>query len=282
MARSGSRLKKRYGTVAVGMHLLAPGLGFLYAGRLWTALLIPLFLFLSVYFIGWSRMLLEPWGIWLILGALIFVYLFLIPAVFISARKNNSDGSISLKRSQQGVVYLVFTLIVLFVITFTVHFRATLFGYETFILPSRSMANTLLPNDHIIVDTWAYYDKKPKQGDILVFKYPLDPKIFYTKRMIAGSGDSVFIKKGKVLVNNIPLHEPYVLASNNQQTSKKNLARRTVADGYYFVLGDNRDHSNDSRYWGEVAEGAIYGKAVSIWFSSKTGVRKERIRSLRN
>ncbi len=276
-------LKKRYGTLAVGMHLLAPGLGFLYAGRLWVALIIPLLLIASVYSIAWSRVLLEPWGLWLIWGSLAVVYFFLIPVVFMSARKNNRGILKPLRRFQHSIVYLVFTLIVLSLITLTVHFRATLFGYETFLLPSRSMANTLLPNDYIIVDTWAYFDEKPKQGDILVFRYPRNPATYFTKRMIAGPGDSILIKQGKVTVNNTQFTEPYVLARNNQQTSERNLSRKVVAEGHYFVLGDNRDHSNDSRSWGYLAEDAIYGKAVSVWFSfsSKEGVRMERIRSLR-
>ncbi len=261
------------------MNLLVPGLGFLYAGKLWTALIIPLFLLGFVFFIAWSRLILEPWGVWLIWGGLVLAYLLLIPLVFISARRNNPC---QLKPSQHGVLYLLFSLIFLSLIGLTIHFRATLFGYETFHLPSRSMANTLLPNDYIIVDTWAYFDEKPHQGDILVFKYPLNPDTYFTKRMIAGAGDQVLIQKGKVAVNNIQLVEPYVLASNNLRTSKNRRIKKVVNEGSYFVMGDNRDHSNDSRSWGDLAEGAIYGKAVSVWFSfsSQEGVRMKRIRKL--
>ncbi len=261
------------------MHLLVPGLGFLYAGKLWTALIIPLALLGFVFFMAWSRLILEPWGIWLIWGGLVLSYLLLIPFVFISARRNNAS---QLMPSQNGFLYLLFSLIFVSLIGLTIHFRATLFGYETFHLPSRSMANTLLPNDYIIVDTWAYFDEKPQQGDILVFKYPLDPTTYFTKRMVAAAGDEVVIQKGKVEVNSTQLVEPYVLANNNVRTSKERRVKRIVNEDSYFVMGDNRDHSNDSRSWGDLSKGAIYGKAASIWFSfsSQEGVRMGRIRKL--
>ncbi len=274
-------VKKRYGSLAVILHLIAPGLGFLYSGKPLTALFIPLIFLASLFFIAWSRLILEPWGIWLVWGGLVFVYLLLLPFVFFIARRNSPC---ILAASQRGVVYFLFVFILLVLSALTVHYRAILFGYETFILPSRSMANTLLPNDYIIVDTWAYLDKAPQRGDILVFKPPLSSDSYFTKRLIAKPGDHLVIHRGKVTVNDKTLREPYVLAKNNKLTAKQKEVSKEIKEGQYFVMGDNRDHSNDSRSWGLLDKKAIYGKAISIWFSfsAHKGVRMERIKKLGN
>ena len=274
-----SNKKKRYGLLAVLMHLSVPGLGFLYAGKYWAALTVPFILFLFVFVLAWNRLILEPWGLLLLWGGLVVFYVVLIPIVFWITRKNSRCR---LNRGQHWLVYLIFTVVLGLLITSTLHFRAKLFGYETFVLPSRSMANTLLPGDYIIVDTWAYTETEPKRGDILVFKYPKNPKAFFTKRLIAIPGDEVSMSKGRVRIDNKGIIEDYILPINNKTTSTKVYEMGEVPEGFYFMLGDNRDHSNDSRSWGFLEKGAVYGKAVSIWFSfsSKEGIRLKRIKKL--
>ena len=279
--KNNNNKKKRYGLLAVLMHLSAPGLGFLYTGQYWIALITPFILFLFVFVLAWNRLILEPWGLLLIWGGLLAFYVLLIPVVLWMAKKNNPCR---LNHGQHWLVYLIFTLVLGLLVTTTLYFRAFLFGYETFVLPSRSMANTLLPGDYIIVDTWAYSQAKPRRGDILVFKYPKNPEKFFTKRLIAIPGDVVSMSKGRVSVNNKWMTEAYVLPANNKITSKKIYEMGKVPEGYYFMLGDNRDHSNDSRSWGFLEKEAVYGKAASIWFSfsSKEGIRLKRIKKLGN
>lgn len=262
------------------MHLLFPGLGFLYAERLWHALFVPVFFFSFVLFIGWTRLILTPWGIWLIWAALIAMYILLVPWVFFAAKKQGYSSQSY--RQQRWVHYFVFALMLTVTASMMFIYRAQLFGYEAFQLPSRSMANTLLPNDFIIVDTWAYDDEEPKTGDILVFKYPKDPKTYYTKRVIGKPGDIVEIRQGKVVLNGSVIDEPYVLAANNKKTAQSDITPKRVMKNFYYMLGDNRDFSNDSREWGGLAAEEIYGKAISIWFSlsPKGGIRFERIKAL--
>jgi signal peptidase I len=100
-----------------------------------------------------------------------------------------------------------------------------------------------------------------KRGDVVVFLFPDDPSASYVKRLIGVSGDTVEIREGKVIVNGQELDEPYV-------DSRLNLSHRSqepifVKPGYYYVLGDNRDNSSDSRIWGFVPERYVYAKVVS-------------------
>ena len=100
-----------------------------------------------------------------------------------------------------------------------------------------------------------------KRGDVVVFLFPDDPSASYVKRLIGLPGDEVQIREGKVIVNGQELNEPYV-------DSRLNLSHRSqepigVRTGYYYVLGDNRDNSSDSRIWGLVPERYIYAKVVS-------------------
>ena len=106
-----------------------------------------------------------------------------------------------------------------------------------------------------------------KRGDVVVFLFPDDPSASYVKRLIAMPGDTVEISEGRVIVNGQELNEPYV-------DPRLNLSHRSqqpvyVKPNYYYVLGDNRDNSSDSRIWGFVPERYIYAKVISPWPSSQ-------------
>src|SRR5215510_1563300 len=100
-----------------------------------------------------------------------------------------------------------------------------------------------------------------KRGDVVVFLFPDDPSKSYVKRLIGLSGDTVEIREGKVIVNGQELDEPYVDSRLNQ--SHRSQPPIFVRPNYYYVLGDNRDNSSDSRVWGLVPERYIYAKVVS-------------------
>jgi len=99
-----------------------------------------------------------------------------------------------------------------------------------------------------------------KRGDVVVFLFPDDPSASYIKRLIGLSGDTVEIRDGKVIVNDQELHEPYVDARLNQ--SRRSQEPIVVKPSHYYVLGDNRDNSSDSRLWGLVPERYVYAKVV--------------------
>jgi len=104
------------------------------------------------------------------------------------------------------------------------------------------------------------------RGDIVVFHYPFDPSKSYLKRVVGLPGETIEIRDGRVLINGTGLDEPYVAAVNNRVMSGRKVIR--IPDDSYYVVGDNRDNSNDSRMWGPLQRKFIYGKFVSKYYSA--------------
>ena len=114
--------------------------------------------------------------------------------------------------------------------------------------------------------SWGHLER----GDIIVFWYPKDPEKSYVKRIIGLPGEEVEIINGRILINGQELKESYLDTEHNQ--TLPSFPRRKVEDHHYFVMGDNRDNSSDSRYWGLVPEKYIYGKAFfRYWKPSNVG-----------
>lgn len=149
------------------------------------------------------------------------------------------------------------------IIAAVIAFGVRTFIFETYIVDGDSMQPTFQTNNHLIVDKISYRLRKPVKGDILVFKYPADPSRQFIKRVIATEGDTVEILNGQVIVNDQILSEPYIL-----QKTEDNYHKVTIPAGRIFVLGDNRNNSEDSRFphVGLVPLELIQGKAMlEIW-----------------
>jgi signal peptidase I len=176
---------------------------------------------------------------------------------------------------------------------------------QAFVIPTGSMEDTLRIGDHLLVDKLAYAPagavsrhllpyQEPKHGDIIVFRYPADISQTLVKRLIGAPGDHIRITNGAVYRNGTRLNEPYVYHKYAYEPAldnfpwpccrpvKEESARRAqaemlarnviggelvVPDGYYFGMGDNRDNSSDSRYWGFVPRDNIIGKPLLIYWS---------------
>lgn len=143
------------------------------------------------------------------------------------------------------------------------------FFVGVFKIPSGSMRQTLLEGDRIIVNRLLYRFHEPRTGDVIVFKYPEDPKRDFIKRLIGRPGDRVLIREGQVSVNGQALEQPDIF----QRTYYYNVGTFGAADqevevpaGMYFVLGDNSASSRDSRYWGFVPRRYLIGKALLIFW----------------
>ena len=136
----------------------------------------------------------------------------------------------------------------------------TFIGQVTVVLGA-SMESTLHNKERLIANKIGYRLESPKQGEIIIFRPPLDTKRNYIKRVIGVPGDKVEIVNGKVYVNDEALNESYV-----EHKSYENMPVVTVPENSYFVLGDNRPNSSDSRYWGFVPRKNVVGKAWAIFW----------------
>ncbi|MDD2390322.1 MAG: signal peptidase I [Desulfobacterales bacterium] len=174
------------------------------------------------------------------------------------------------------------------------------FVVQAFKIPSGSMKQTLLIGDHILVNKFIYGVKipftditlipvtKPEQGDIVVFRFPLEPEKDFVKRVVAVEGNVVEVRDKQVYVDGSPLDlkqamytDPHIFPKQFQP--RDNFGPVTVPEHSIFVMGDNRDHSYDSRFWGFVDLKALRGKAFLIywsWDKDNFGVRWNRLGKL--
>ncbi len=137
------------------------------------------------------------------------------------------------------------------------------FGVQVARVDGLSMAPTLEDHDRLIVNKLVYELGEPRPGDIVMLYYPLNPEKMFVKRVIAQEGDTVRIEDGHVYVNDLPLHDDYV---PDQFRSHDDYGPEVVKQGYYFVMGDHRNNSSDSRHWGPVPKKYIVGKVKVRWW----------------
>jgi signal peptidase I len=143
------------------------------------------------------------------------------------------------------------------------------FGFQVARVDGLSMAPTLEDRDRLIVNKLVYEFGEPRPGDIVMLYYPRDPAKMFVKRVIGKEGDTVRIVDGRVYVNDISLHDDYVPP---EFRSHDDWGPTVVDQGYYFVMGDHRNNSSDSRHWGLVPKKYIVGKVKMRWWPIQ-GVR---------
>jgi signal peptidase I len=166
---------------------------------------------------------------------------------------------------------------------------ARTFIVQAFKIPTGSMENNLLVGDHLLVNKFVVGPTLSRfedallpvdtidRGDILVFKYPEEPERDFIKRVIGLPGEALELRNKKVYIDGVPLEESYVRflvparddpdSGANAFDVRFNYGPVTVPDEHYFMMGDNRDNSEDSRYWGFVPRNYVKGKALFIYFS---------------
>jgi signal peptidase I len=162
---------------------------------------------------------------------------------------------------------------------------------QAFKIPTGSMENNLLIGDHLLVNKFVFGStigsidrallpiRDIRRGDVVVFKYPDEPDRDFIKRVIGLPGETLELRAKTVYINGKPLDEPYVHflqpASEAQEITsfdvRENFRPVQVPEGYYFVMGDNRDNSQDSRYWGFLPRHYIKGRALMIYWSYESG-----------
>jgi signal peptidase I len=144
--------------------------------------------------------------------------------------------------------------------------------WRAFKVPSQAMIPTLFPGDHFIIKKAAYQTDEPRRGDIIAFRYPEDETKVFVKRVVGLPHERIEIRDKQLYVNGRPLKEPYIQHIDPNvmtlaQNPRDNLAPVIIPPHAYFVMGDNRDSSLDSRFWGYVSKDKILGQAMFIYWS---------------
>jgi signal peptidase I len=137
------------------------------------------------------------------------------------------------------------------------------FGFQVARVEGQSMAPTLADQDRLIVNKLAYRLGEPHVGDIVMLYYPLNPNKSFVKRVIAEEGDQVRVVDGRVYRNDVPMDDTFVPL---EYRSHDDWGPQVVPEGYYFVMGDHRNNSSDSRHWGFVPKKYIIGKVQLRWW----------------
>jgi len=137
------------------------------------------------------------------------------------------------------------------------------FGFQVARVEGMSMAPTLEDQDRLIVNKLAYRIGEPHHGDIVMLYYPIDPNKSFVKRVIAEEGDTVRIVDGHVYVNEAAMKDDFV---PEEYRAHDDWGPQVVPEGYYFVMGDHRNNSSDSRTWGEVPKKYIVGRVQLRWW----------------
>ena len=147
------------------------------------------------------------------------------------------------------------------------------FVVQAFKIPSGSMLPTLQIGDHILVNKFIYYFEPIRRGDIIVFKFPQDETRDFIKRVIGLPGERLEIRGRQVLINGVAMREPYAVYSDGpfaRTLEQEHLGPLVIPPGKLFMMGDNRDHSMDSRVWGLLDIHKIKGEAFIVYFSLRS------------
>lgn len=154
------------------------------------------------------------------------------------------------------------------VIAFILAFLIRTFVVQAFYIPSGSMEPSLQIGDRILAYKFLYGLKNVKRGNIIVFKFPLNPRKDFIKRVIGLPGDVIKIENKEIYVNGKQLSEPYIVHRDNWNSGfpRDEYPPTSVPAGSLFMLGDNRDSSDDSRYWGFVPAKYVVGEAFLVYW----------------
>lgn len=274
--------------LAAILNLLMPGLGQLYCGYLTRGivLFIVTIVVMNIALAAFVFIEVPPLNVILMALIALSMWIFLIFNGYMTARKVRSE--FTPRPFNKWYLYLILTI----VWSFTATFLIPVFGnYKSYTIPASSMENTLMIGDYLLADMNAYESRSPEPGDMVIYLFPGDLQTSYIKRCVAGPGDTVSIENKKLFVNGVRFPDEeftkYIDSTKDGlpkiqprreggKDSRDNFGPYLVPDNSYFMLGDSRDNSFDSRYYGSVHKDLILGKLVRIYWSSnfdRIGIR---------
>lgn len=248
------------------LSLFASGLGQIYNG---TGALGLVFLLISVALpflwalLGWPRHFIGL----VALGIVTTVFwLFVIVHAFFQARRIRET---ELKKYQKLGVYAFFVILSVGLMIFVpVRTRRSFLSIVPFKFATTSMMPTVHRDDFLMVNPKAYDGRTPQRGDLIVFAYPRDPSKRFLHRVIAVEGETIEIKNKQVFIDGQPLQESYKIHEDSTVDNRRdNLGPLRIPAGHCFVLGDNRDNSFDSRFWGALPLANVQGQALYVYWA---------------
>jgi signal peptidase I len=263
-------LKKRKPILALILSLLTPGLGQVYNGQFKKGIsyLVGFYLVYLVF----SFLLLTFHGMIFYLIVTMGFFFFIVIGAF---RRANKLKAITLKPFNKWYIYLMIFLLsnvaVLPLLQWTVRNNIA----RAYKIPSSGMAPALLVGDRLIADMRSYKSQQLQRGDIIIFEFPKDPSKDFIKRVIGMKGEKVEIVKNKIYIDEKLLDDPWGYFMM-PRSSIEDYGPIRVPEGSLFVMGDNRDNSQDSRYWGFVKVEKVKGKALYLyWAKNKSRIGME-------
>lgn len=277
--------------LAAALGFVWPGVGYLYAGQGLRALLLLLLFPLAEFGIFLLAVVVPLPVANIVIPATLWLALHTVVAYGAAraARAFGRDRPVpSFSRWYGCLAAVVLTAIVN--LLWAHGFRVTFL--EAYKIPSGSMEATILRGDRLLAVKWAYgwrepilsarlfRGREPARGELVVFLFPEDRSRAFLMRLIGLPGETVEMRDKRVLVNGTPLEEPYARFSAMDASMRDGWGPATVPVASYFVLGDNRDNSRDSRFWGFVPDEDLLGRAAVIywsWDSAQRRIRWERI-----
>lgn len=254
----------------LGLSLLNAAAGHLYLGAATLALLIWMIdALLFVVLLLW--LVFSPWPYWNVSIAAIAYLVWRIGvaghAIILERQQRHRPAPPSrLSTSKRWVLFVAMYVSNWFA---TFSFRAAC--AEAFVLPSRGMASTLLPGDHVLVEKLTLQFRPPQRGDIVTYWPPSGIRSLWIARIVAVPGDDVGIDDGHAVINGVVQSEPFATFVGEvppPDDPVRNLPGRRLGPGEYFIVGDNRWRSNDSRLLGPIARDAITRRFTTVYWSS--------------
>ncbi len=245
------------------INYLVPGWGLWIVGKPRLALATVVTIVGLVVLFSWSRLVLDPVA-YLVLICLIIGLVFLV-ALYSAIIEFRRDEELSPPRNwKSAFIFAVISGVTLYVVMSD---RSSTLGYDVFILPASSMAPTLVRGDHILADSWHYSESDILFGEIVVFEVPKSHGVMYVKRVVGLPGDNLSFEDNVLRRNGVPVDEPYAFYAAGPTRPASAFQNIRVPDGEYFVMGDNRNNSRDSRYIGTVPRSSIAGRVAHLWYS---------------
>jgi signal peptidase I len=251
------------------LTILTTGLGHLYSGKPLRGIILFVIWQCLFFVFAVAVNIITP-NIFIVLPAAIIGITFIVFCIVdaISIAKRNKENY-ELAKYNRWFTYVGYVIVTSLALNMYTSLIINPYFVQSYKLPAGSMEPTLLIGDHFLAGKLIFKTTAPKRGDIIIFKYPRNPESAMVKRLIGEPGDKVEIIERNVYINGNPLKEDYA-QHIDPSSAYQHYGPIAVPSNSYFVLGDNRDNSMDSRFWGFVPKENLLGKPLFIYWSFET------------